>query len=397
MNQPDIPLSSRTSIIDRKMADEPIEVPGNPFWEVMQGFGFDEGLALICSTAGIAALSHLTTNPASLALGGAILEKAGLLGRHIKNGLDVFHTTPKAQRKSLGYYVMSTLKAGSSSLIKDVGIHDPIYGVLTYAGLRANPQTPPWIINFPSFIGGVVVAAAAETAFHETRYHQQLRRLQRVGFSPERYLESRFYIKGAGPDDILKDLSETFALTRFKQGEYHDRYFGAKVPSFNNRERALRLRQRYQLEGNGYKQSAQVVYTRPTAEAKKDPDQFNYYPTRKDKLWIPLDGEMPWKIEDISDKDLRQLCTGFVTGEPNDVHFVRHVAFDPDKPKERIMASVDVVENGDSEGLTLVELKAYNNKPARKLLIEAMRHVMLQEYTAIQTTHGKYALVSLGR
>lgn len=376
--------------IERKLAQEPIELPGNPFWDVFKTFGRDELIALGISSGGTAAIENITSDPFLLAITGPVIEKVGFFVAHAKEAFDVYQTTPSPKREPVLHYTKRALRRGFSSLGKDVLVHDPIYTSSMYWGLQAYPDTPAWMLSMLTFIGAVGIVAIGEVALNEVKYKNMTRSLKKTGFGLEPYLESRFYIADCSGEELLKDLSQTFNLGTIKRGRYHDRYFSTNLKSYNFRSPVVRLRERAREGGDGKVQTLQVVYTRTSEMSRKNPEQFNYYPTRKDKFWAVLEGEMPWDIGEIKAPTLTSMIEKIVTGQTHDIYFTRNVAYDLNS----ILVSTDRVFGEGLGEFTVLEMKAYLNKNAKATLIEAMRYVMLK-YPVIQTTHSKKTLTSL--
>src|SRR3989338_10901706 len=112
--------------LEKRLAQEPIHVPGNPYVEVFQRFGRDEAIAGILNIAGTAGISLLTQSPVILSLAGPLIEKLGFFPAHFKEAWDVYRTTPEENREPLANYIKRALNGGSTSLLEDVLIHDPL-------------------------------------------------------------------------------------------------------------------------------------------------------------------------------------------------------------------------------------------------------------------------------
>ncbi len=351
--------------IEKKLAREPIMLPPNPIWEVAKVFGRDELIALIVSTVGTAIIGGLIFNPLILAITGPVIEKIGFFIGHIKEP--------------------SGFKNGLKSLLKDVFVHDPVYVLLMYWGLKTY-SVPAWILAISSFVVALAVVAIGEVLVTELRYYLHIRRYKRAGFQLESYFESRFYINKVDPESFLADFGAQFGLTKRESAKYRDLYFEDKLKNYNGRIPVFRLRQR---EGNGNNnQTLQIVYTKAAEMPNRQPGQFNYYPAKKDKIWIRLSQPMPWKVEDIVDERLRNIA-GKISGEPiTEICFTREAIRNPNN----LLVSVDQIETGSASPLSIIEIKARTDKESKKLLVKAMRHVMLK-YEVIQTTHSKSALL----
>jgi hypothetical protein len=129
------------------------------------------------------------------------------------------------------------------------------------------------------------------------------------------------------------------------------------------------------------------VYTKASEMTHHHPKQFNYFPSRKDKIWIKLDQVMPWSVDAIENEKVRDMMKGISTRPAREIFFTREVVRNP----EGLLVSIDQIENGEYP-LTVIEIKSYLDSISKNIFIKAMRHVMLK-YEVIQTTHGKSALV----
>lgn len=351
-----------THKLEKKLLEEPIVLPANPIWEVMKVFGRDELIALILSTAGTAVIGSFVSNTAILAITGPVIEKVGLFLGHIKE--------------------RAWMRNGFKSLMKDIVVHDPLYVFFMYVGLSTY-NVPAWILSISSFVIALGIVAIGEVLVTEFRYYLKILGYKKMGFGIESYLESRFYIKKANTDEILADFGGEFGLTKRESAKYRDLYFESKLEDFNGRKPSFRLRQR----GEENNQTLQIFYTKAAEMPNRQPGQFNYYPSRKDKIWIKLPQPMPWKIEDILDKNLRNFAKRTVNNPTKEIVFSREAIRNP----KNILVSVDQIESGQ-EPLTVIEIKSRLDKESKKMLIRAMRHVMLK-YEVIQTTHSKNALI----
>jgi hypothetical protein len=346
----------------KTILDEPIVLPKNPIWEVIRVFGKDEVIALVVGTSATALVGLLIHDPIVLAVTGPIVEKIGFFIAHIREP--------------------SGLKNGFRSMLKDLVAHDPLYALFMYIGLKTY-HVPAWILAISCFVIALGIIAVGEVLITEIYYQLQFIRFKKLGFQSESYLESRFYIKKADTEKIIQDFGNEFNLKERGSARYHDQYFETYLKKFNGREPGLRLRQR--TLGNN--QTLQIVYTKAADMSHHQPTQFNYYPSRKDKVWILLDQVMPWNIQDIANKKIRDLAGKIASRPTREIFFSREVIRDPNT----ILVSVDQIENG-SDPLTVIEIKSHLDTASKRMLINAMRHVMLK-YEVIQTTHGKNALM----
>lgn len=374
--------------IQEKLSQEPIVLPGSPFWEVFKVFGRDELLALGINVVGTVGVSKFINDPVLLSLTGPAVEKLGLFVGHFNEAAKIYNTTPEPERKKWTEYATTAIKRGSASLGKDIFAHDPIYALLMYAGLQTYPDTPVWMLSTLSFLIAVGAVTVGEVGVNEARYYAEVAKYKRLGFGFENYFEARFYVQDSAVKELLTDVSVKFNLWKKEKATYHDRYFETKLASFNQRSPIFRLRQR---EGGTpeHVQTAQIVNTITSQFDKNKPSQFNYFTTKKDKLWTFFKDEMPWTIDEIKNEKLRKLCFKIAKESYYDVYFTRDVVRNP----ENILISVDNVDSKHSGKFTVIEVKSHPDEKSKRLLIEAMRHIMLN-YPVIQTTHSKRILSS---
>lgn len=378
------------SAFQRKIAEEPIKLPSNPFFDVFRTFGRDELISLIINVIATAIISKFAFSNFILSITGPIIEKIGFFIAYFKEAITLYKTTQVEKRDSLSKYIFKAIKQGSNSLMKDILFHDPTYMLLMFFGLQSYPQTPPWMLSALAFFIAVAAVAVGEVSFNEIQYILFTKRLKKIGFGKESYFESRFIIGNKNSKTILADISKEFNLSVSENINYQDRYFESSLKGYNSRTPKLRLRNRVD-DKNFKNKTVQVVYSRASEMAMKKPAQFNFYPTRKDKLWIRLDQEMPWKIEDIKSKELRSLLKKLTKNNQfNDVYFNRMICRDPNT----ILVSVDNVRSPNNAQFTIVEMKAHTDKKSKTMLIEAMRYLMMN-YPVTQTTHTKAFLATI--
>jgi hypothetical protein len=361
------------------VSEEPISVPGSPFWTVFKRFGRDELIAMIVNVSGTAIASIFNPSTIVLSVIGPVIEKIGFFPAHIKEALGVYKTTPKEKRKRLSQYIGRAFKGGLVSLLEDLLIHDPVYILLMIFGLNIYAGTPVWLLSAASFIIAVFIVAALEVLVNETRYKLFKKRYKKKRFHLESYYESRFFIKSTEKADaVLKKIAKRFGLAIQKEIDYHDCYLENKLPDFSGREGKIRLRRRKRFEGN-YIFSAQIIYTRAGKEETTKVDQYRFFPIKKEKLYYIMQGTMPKKFVELKDKHVKKTLQKITNKEMNCIKFKRRVAHNPE-----LLVSVDNLHDGKY----LLEIKTYKNKT---LLIEAMRYVM-EEFPLVQTTKGKHEL-----
>ena len=183
-------------------------------------------------------------------------------------------------------------------------------------------------------------------------------------------------------------LAHQFHLSQRQIGWYHDRYFDHTLPTFSKRTAKVRLRQRRIEEEEQKMQTAQIIYTRASELTQKDPDQFRFFPLRKEKLYLPLPQQMPGSIEEIEKEQGRNFLQSRTGAALYDLHFLRHIA-----KESELLVAVDAVTEGLSRPFHIVEVKVRNDT---RLLREAMRYVMLT-FPVLQTTYSKADLAAAVR
>src|SRR3989338_1481084 len=315
----DVPLRGATlGELERAvLSQQPIRIPQNPFYEVLTRFGRDEALAMLVNVVGTAGLAwameqgmgaSLSKNDRDVVLAatGPVIEKVGFFPAHLKEAWEVYKTTPQDEREAFSYYVKKGLKEGSKSLLEDVLIHDPMYGLLMYKGLQMYPQTPAWMMATLSFVAAVFAVAGLEVGYNELQYVREKHKWKKAGFGEESYYEARFLMSSEQKkENFLFQMERDFSLSETMVGKYHDVYIPHTLPTYSGRNARLRLRQRVlEAEGRDVK-TAQIVYTRAAEMATKTQEQFRYFLSRKDKLYLKLEGEMPSTIEELADVDVR--------------------------------------------------------------------------------------------
>ena len=293
---------SEISLLEKKLAEEPIKIPNNPFWDVFKRFSRDELIAMAINVTGTAVAEGLVdsqflqtmTGPLSrrtkdivLMTTGPVVEKAGFFPAHFKEAYDLYKEAPKEERDQLSTYFKGAVKNGTKSLIEDILIHDPLYVGLMFAGLKYLPETPAWALAAGSFAVAVVMVAGLEVGVTELFYKKYKNALKKSGFGKEDYYESRFLIRAdKNPESVLERLSYEFGLEGHRDLEYYDRYFKNSLPSYSNRTPKLRLRNRRRNETEWFK-TAQITYTRAN-ELKEGTEQFRYFPQKKEKIYFYL-------------------------------------------------------------------------------------------------------------
>ncbi len=379
--------------LEKRLQSEPIPFPTNPFFDVFKRFGRDElyaGLGNVASTAGFEFLFRNVLSKgvldASLAGVGPVAEKIWLLADYWKESYNVWKTTPKDKRKKVHEYVWDAVRAGKTTLIEDIIVHDPIYAGMVYAGLKAYPDTPAWMISTVAFMLSVTLVSGLEIGVTELRYKNLQGKLKNAGLRKESYFESRFFIsKDKHPEGVMDTLSREFGLHESASWDYHDIYIPNNLPHFSGRRPHIRLRDRENSSGE-HVRTAQVIY-RKEVDAGRREEWHTYLPTRKDKYFFMIEQDkMPSEICGIEDDSVRRCLSRLVLpgAEPRDIRFTREYARNP-----RLLVSTDHVHL--KRPFYVVEMKVYDEI---ELMKEAMRYAMF-EFPVIPTVHGKERLLSL--
>ena len=145
------------------LTEQPISLPGSPFWNIFKRFGRDEMIALVINVIATVLVGTIVRIPLVLALTGPIVEKVGFFIAHFNEAYNVYSTTPEKQRKKISYYSKKAIKNGSTSLIEDILIHDPIYILFMFTGILIYPACPIWILALLSFIIAVLLVVVLQT------------------------------------------------------------------------------------------------------------------------------------------------------------------------------------------------------------------------------------------
>lgn len=359
--------------------EKPIHLPGSPFWNVFKRFGRDELIAMFINVIGTAIMSIFNPSLIVLSITGPVIEKIGFFPAHIKEAVSVYKTTPKEKRKSFRHYLKKAFRGGLVSLLEDLLVHDPVYILLMFFGLKIYAATPVWLLSAASFVIAVFVVAAGEVLVTETRYYLFRRKFKKQGFRYEPYYESRFFISDSeNQEQVLKKIAQRFDLTQKRELDYNDCYLEHTLPTFSGREGKIRLRRRRRFEGD-YIQTAQIVYTRAGQEQTSKYDQYRFFPIRKEKLYMIMRGTMPKSFTTIKNHKVKNALKKYCSKDMQCIKFKRKVAHN-----HELLVSIDNLH----DGRYLLEVKTYTDT---KLLVQATRYVM-QEFPLVQTTKSKIEL-----
>jgi hypothetical protein len=373
-------MTRNNQLIPKVLSEEPIALPGSPFWNVFKRFGADELISMFVNVIGTWIASFFVGSLFILSIVGPIVEKIGFFPMHLKDAWGVYKTTPKKQRKALGHYLARAMKNGTTSLIEDIIVHDPIYIILMLVGLNIYPNTPVWILSATSFIIAIIAVSILEVGFREFQYIKLKRKMKRAGLDLEKYLESRFFISTKeNPKKLLSKISKEFKLSRPISLDYYDSYFDNNLPIFSGRVPKVRLRKRTDILDKGWKQSIQIVYTRSLEKSITNYEQYRYFPIKKEKFYFVFSSKMPKNINEIDKRKIKRVLKYSKNKAPlSKITFTRMMA-----KNNELFVSIDKINKKD--GFYVLELKVYKDA---EVLIEAMRFVM-QEFPVIQTTKGK--------
>ena len=379
--------------IPKELAEQPISIPRNPFWDVCRRFGRDEIIAMLVNVIGTAIISIFVSVPIILSIAGPVIEKIGFFPANFWEARKIYRTTPKKQRKSMFHYFKGAMKRSLTSLTEDILVHDPLYILFMFTGLLLFPSIPAWLLAAVSFTIAVVLVTVLEVGARELQYLKFKLRLGKAGFEPEHYFETRFLISAKEtPAELMKKLMKTFNLKQGRILQYEDTYFENNLPEYSGRIPKVRLRKRtfdskgrwikglrqvYEVKKGAVK-TLQIIYTRASEQQKGKREQYRYFPIRKEKFYSFINQKMPTDISQVENKKAKKILK-FSENKPlKKVHFER--AFIRNK---ELLISVDKMIKGSR--FYILEIKVRKDI---KLLIEAMRYVM-REFPVVQTTKGK--------
>lgn len=362
------------------LMDEPIRLPRSPLVESLASFGRDEALALVINTVATAVAAVFFSNPVVLALAGPVLEKLGFFPAHLYEGHRRRKTTHPSLRKRRSWYFKKALREGSSNLLADLLLHDPLYILLFGAGYLLWPGTPVWLVSAVAFILAAVLVSGIQVAYVELRYWRFRRLLREAGFQEETYLETRFFIDAKKPPrTLVNELREAFSLGPLQTHKYLDFYYANTIQDYAGRKASTRIRENSWRDGEVLR-TAQIVFTRAREAHGNGFEQYRFYPLKKSKLTYRFE-EMPESLTAIDEPLVqRRLQTFMQDRAHHKISFERVMAWD-----EELLVTADTVPE---HGGYFIELKVYSDVTR---LLQAMRYVM-QEYPVRQITHGKYEM-----
>jgi len=68
-------MGDKLKLISKRLSEEPIKIPKNPFWVVFRRFGTDEFVAGVVNVLSTIIVALFTTSPIILSFAGPVLEK----------------------------------------------------------------------------------------------------------------------------------------------------------------------------------------------------------------------------------------------------------------------------------------------------------------------------------
>ena len=107
----------------KEIAEEPIKIPENPFWQVFKRFGKDELIAMFVNVISTVVVSFFSVAPLVLSFAGPVLEKFGFFPANFLEARKIYKTTPERKRKKLSHYSKRAFKRSLTSLIEDILVH----------------------------------------------------------------------------------------------------------------------------------------------------------------------------------------------------------------------------------------------------------------------------------
>lgn len=369
------------SNLNKKISEQPIELPENKFLTTLKDFGTDEILAGIIDVFSTTFFSLILTESQKLFLLpfiGPITEKIMFFPAHFYQAMKIYKTLPLNKRQPFLHYFKKALKDGAGNLIKDLLIHDPMYILLMFLGLNYLPGVPAGILSFTSYVLAIFVVASIDLIRDELRFSNLKSKFKKNEFKTNTYYESRIYILNNEPKTkLIYELSKKFKLTEKYSLKYYDYYFENVLPDFLGKTKKLRIRTKV-FDKNRSLSSYQIVYTLAN-ERKKKYDQFRYFITKKEKITSNL--PIIYKdINNLPNLNSTKIFKKYISPNPCEgkIEFERFVCCNPN-------LSICIDKKSGTRPFYILEIKARSDL---KLMEKAMRYIMLN-YFVVQTTHGK--------
>lgn len=372
-------MPEQIELISKKLAEEPIKIPQNPFWEVFRRFGRDEAIAMIINVIGTLIISFFTAIPILLSVAGPIIEKIGFFPANFIEARKIYKTTPKNQRKHLFHYIKKAMKRSFTSLTEDILVHDPLYIFFMFFGIIIYPVIPVWILAIISFILAVIIVTILEVGVKELQYLSFKRKLKKAGFELESFLEARFFISSKqNPKKLLDKIIKDFKLKSLGNVlEYKDKYFENNLKIYSGRIPKVRLRKRTKNSGKGLMKTLQIVYTRAEEKQNKIKEQYRYFPIKKEKFYFMFKKEIPSNIHEIKNAKIKRILKSCLKSAPQKIIFKRTFVCN-----KILLFSIDKIKKG--KHYYILEIKSWK----KGNLLEAMRYIM-REFPVVQTTTPK--------
>jgi len=360
------------------MNNKTIVLPENSFWKVFKRFGKDEMISMVFNVLGsiiifkVLKQHYVDTDPFFLflvSIAGPIIEKLGFYPAHF------YEAYKKYKRQTVDKYrvfLKKAIKDGSVSLLEDILIHDPVYILLMYAGLKTYSATPVWMLSFLSFVIAVVVVSFLEVYFFEIWYKLFSRKLIKKGYKKESYYETRFIVNNTyNVLTTIEEMKSEFNLVdKIEDLSYVDNYFDNKLIEFNGRAPLLRYRKSWKAREVDPRSMLEIIYTKSGELKLTDLNQYRFFINKREKFTI-----------DKTDENKKHHSTFKIKNYiENIVVFKRSIY----RNKKGLFLTIDYVK----DDYHVIELKVYEDK---YLLMNAMKHLM-DKCNLTMTTHGKNSL-----
>lgn len=348
-----------------------ISLPEHPFIQSVKTFWYDESIAGVFNVWWTLIFDKIlqVTDKTILSIAGPIIEKIWFFWRSTHEVYKIYQQTPPQERLKIIHYGQMIIRSWWESLMKDILLHDPIYGVLMYYWLKNHEQTPSWIISLVSFVLAAFVISLWEYWYSEVRYLHLKHLIKNLWFNLESYEECKMLINSnINECEIFETLQEPFGLWETSKRIYKDTYLSNTKETYSSQKISARIRSR-SIDGNTNIKidSTQIVFTKAQQHKTKDIEQYNYFPIKKHKFyrkWHHIDDieHLIWDTKNISHKELSRT----LSNNPNG-----------------LLVAVDVESNWKKA----IELKTFCHQ--RFILIEAIRALMNNFWWLQQITLGK--------
>ncbi len=372
--------------LSKKEVEQPIKIPGNAFWNVFKRFGRDETLAALLDALVTNFISKFIFSPFILSFIGPLIEKIGFFPMHAKDAWDSYKASPKKHKQPFSFYFKKALRGGTKSLLQDLFIHDPIYIFLVYMGILYYPSLPIWLIAGTGYLIGIFMVSLLEISFTETAYFFFKKRMKRLGFTQESFLEARFLVSTRKrPSQVMSIITKRFRLPPARQVIYHDKYFHTNLRTYLGRMPKLRLRSVTNAVTNKISSVIQIIYTKAYEETSSTLEQHRYFPVKKERFTFYPKQTRLKDITSIKEKlVLAQLKRFLTKRDCYNITFARLVTHNQD-----ISIHTDKIKS--IKQFYIIEIKTNKNI---NLLKKIMRFIMV-EFPVVQTTQEKSEFIKL--